>query len=57
MNTLTAGEATTSLLTSVASGMTGEITAALPIAGGVFATIAGIFIAVKIFKRVTGAKS
>lgn len=49
--------ATTTLLSSVATGMTSEITAALPIAGGVFATIAGIFIGLKIFKRVTGAKS
>lgn len=45
------------LLTSVATGMNGEILAALPIAGGVFATIAGIFIGLKIFKKVTGAKS
>lgn len=46
-----------SLLTPAATGMTSEIGAALPIAGGLFATVAGIFIALKIFKRVTGAKS
>lgn len=45
------------LLTTTASGIQNEIGAALPIAGGVFATVAGIFIALKIFKRVTGAKS
>lgn len=49
--------ATTTLLTEVASGMTSEITAALPIAGGIFALVAGIFIGLKIFKRVTGAKN
>lgn len=49
--------ATTTLLTEVSSGMTSEITAALPIAGSVFAIVAGIFIGLKIFKRVTGAKS
>ena len=48
--------AVSALLTSTASGMNAEILAALPIAGGLFATIAGIFIGVKIFKRVTGAK-
>ena len=42
------------LLTSVASGMTSEINSALPIAGSVFAVIAGIFIGLKIFKRVLG---
>lgn len=55
MNTGTS--ATTTLLDGVASGMTTEIMAALPIAGGIFATIAGIFIGVKIFKRVTGARA
>ncbi|HWK24760.1 MAG TPA: hypothetical protein VNS08_17235 [Ureibacillus sp.] len=49
--------ATSTLLTGVASGMSSEIMTALPIAGGIFATIAGIFIGVKIFKRVTGAKA
>lgn len=49
--------ATSTLLTGVAEGMSTEIMAALPIAGGIFATIAGIFIGLKIFKRVTGAKS
>lgn len=51
------GSAVSSLLTSTATGMNTEILAALPIAGGLFATIAGIFIGLKIFKRVTGAKS
>lgn len=46
-----------SLLTTAADGMKVEIAAALPIAGGLFALIAGIFVGLKIFKRVTGAKS
>lgn len=45
------------LLTTAAEGMKGEITAALPIAGGLFAILGGIFMGLKIFKRVTGAKS
>lgn len=49
--------AVSTLLTEVATGMTSEINAALPIAGGIFALIAGIFIGLKIFKRVTGAKA
>lgn len=55
--TTTTMSATQTLLTSVSTGMSTEITAALPIAGGVFATVAGIFIAVRIFKRITGAKA
>ena len=51
------GSAVSQLLTTTASGMSTEIMAALPIAGGLFATIAGIFIGLKIFKRVTGAKN
>lgn len=51
-----AGGGVTALLTSAASGMTSEINAALPIAGPIFAVIAGIFIGLKIFKKVTGAK-
>lgn len=49
--------AVTTLLQTTASGMTTEIYAALPIAGGVFAVVAGIFVGLKIFKRVTGARS
>lgn len=49
--------AVTTLLETTASGMTSEIYAALPIAGGIFAVVAGIFIGLKIFKRVTGARS
>lgn len=45
------------LLTSAASGITEQINAALPIAGPVFALVAGIFVGLKIFKRVTGAKA
>lgn len=49
--------AVSTLLSGVATGMNTEIFAALPIAGGIFATIAGIFVGLKIFKRVTGAKN
>lgn len=45
------------LLTGAADGMKAEITTALPIAGGLFAVVAGIFMGLKIFKRVTGARS
>lgn len=45
------------LLTSAAGGITEQINAALPIAGPVFALVAGIFVGLKIFKRVTGAKA
>lgn len=51
------GSAVTSLLQTTADGMQSEILAALPIAGGIFAIVAGISIALKIFKRVTGARS
>lgn len=57
MNELVMNSATSTLLTEVSTGMTSEVTAALPIAGGLFALIAGIFVALKIFKRITGAKS
>lgn len=59
MNHLVMNEATgvTGLLTSASSGITEQVNAALPIAGPVFALIAGIFVGLKIFKRVTGAKS
>lgn len=45
------------LLTSVQGDLMTNVNAALPIAGSVFALIAGIFIAVKIFKRITGARA
>lgn len=59
MNTvlMSAGGGASELLTSAASGITSEISSALPIAGPIFATIAGIFIALKIFKKVTGART
>lgn len=54
---LNSNSAVSSLLETTASGVTTEIYEALPIAGGVFAVVAGIFIGLKIFKRVTGARS
>lgn len=45
------------LLTTTVDGVQSEILSVLPIAGGLFATIAGIFFGLKIFKRVTGAKT
>ncbi|GAB0171925.1 hypothetical protein LSPCS325_53620, partial [Lysinibacillus sp. CTST325] len=43
------GSMISSLLTTVAAGMKTEIGVALPIAGGLFALIASIFIGLKIF--------
>ena len=45
------------LLSSTVTGLNSEIATALPLAGGIFATIAGIFIGLKIFKKVTGART
>lgn len=47
----------TDLLSGVQSGMMEQIGSALPIAGVVFGAIAGIMIGIKIFKRITGARS
>jgi hypothetical protein len=47
----------TTLLTSVKDGMLDQIGGALPIAGAVFAAVAGIMIGVKLFKKITGARS
>lgn len=44
------------LLSGVKSGMLAQIGDALPIAGAIFGVIAGIFVGVKIFKRLTGAR-
>ena len=45
------------LLTTVQTGVMANITSALPMAGTVFAALAGIFIGIKIFKKITGAKA
>lgn len=45
------------LLSGVQTGMMAQISEALPIAGTIFGVIAGIMIGVKIFKRLTGARS
>lgn len=45
------------LLSGVQTGLMSEISSALPIAGVVFAAIAGIMIGIKIFKKVTGART
>lgn len=54
---MSASSGATGLLTSAAAGVTEQVNAALPIAGPIFALIAGIFIALKIFKKVTGART
>lgn len=51
------GVSVTNLLSGVQSGMMEQIGSALPIAGVVFGAIAGIMIGIKIFKRITGARS
>ena len=60
MDTLILGASTPgvgSLLQGVQTGMMAQIKEALPIAGVVFGAIAGIGIGIKLFKRVTGARS
>lgn len=47
----------TDLLSTVQTDVMSSIGDALPVAGGVFAAVAGIFIGIKIFKRITGARS
>lgn len=56
MKKLDNGATVTSLLQSVQSGVMENISAALPIAGVVFAALAGIGIGIKLFKRITGAR-
>lgn len=51
------GANVTALLTSVKDGMLAQIGGALPVAGAVFAAIAGIMVGVKLFKKITGARS
>lgn len=53
----TTGVDVSSMLEGVQSGMMAQIGKALPIAGVIFGAIAGIMIAVKLFKRVTGART
>ena len=45
------------LLEGVQTSLLSEISSALPIAGTVFAAIAGIMVGIKLFKRITGARS
>lgn len=45
------------MLTSVQGDMMTQIGAALPVAGAVFAALAGIGIGIKLFKRITGARA
>lgn len=45
------------LLSEISSSLTQAIAEAAPAAGLVMATIAGIYLGVKIFKRVTGART
>lgn len=46
----------TTLLTTVKTDVLSEIGAALPLAGTVFAAIAGIMVGFKLFKKITGAR-
>lgn len=45
------------VLTTVQSELMGVIADALPVAGTVFAALAGVYLAFKFFKRITGARS
>lgn len=49
--------AVTTLLTTVQTDVLSGVTAALPAAGAVFATIAGIMVAIKLFKKISGARA
>lgn len=51
------GANVTTLLSSVKEGMLDQIGGALPVAGSVFAAIAGIMVGIKLFKKITGARS
>jgi hypothetical protein len=44
-------------LTGVQTDMLGSIGEALPVAGVIFASVAGILIGVKLFKKLTGART
>lgn len=54
---MTSGVDVTTLLTSVKDGMLDQLGSALPIAGTVFAAVAGVMIGIKLFKKITGARS
>lgn len=45
------------LLTTVKTDVLAEIGSALPIAGAVFAALAGIMVGIRLFKKITGARS
>lgn len=45
------------LLETVQSNVLSEVGSALPIAGAVFAALAGLTIGIKIFKKLTGARA
>lgn len=45
------------MLTGVQTAITSNISDALPIAGVVFGSLAGIAVAVKLFKKLTGARA
>jgi hypothetical protein len=45
------------LLSTVSTSLNTAIGDSLPIAGGIFAAVAGVMLGVKLFKRITGAKS
>jgi len=47
----------TAYLTSVATDLTTMVTDVLPIAGGVFASVAGVMFGFKLFKKITGARA
>ena len=51
------GGGVAAFLQGAADGMMEQVNSALPIAGPVFAVIAGIFMGYKIFKKLTGAKT
>lgn len=45
------------LLTPVKTELMAQVGSALPIAGGIFAVLAGIMVGFKFFKKITGARA
>lgn len=54
VNTIDIG---TSLLTPVKTELMTQVGSALPIAGGIFAVLAGVMVGFRFFKKITGARA
>lgn len=54
---LDANPAVTSIVSDVGDGMKDTVNAVLPIAGGVIVVIVGVYFGLKLFKKLTGART